>query len=81
MFLRKELPRLIADEEIAIVREGLRKYAKDRRCMADVRERHIVVFVTIRSEAISIRRCCVSPSLTSIAAVSPPNVVVLGVDR
>ena len=40
VFLRKELPRLIADEEIAIVKEGLRKYVKDRRCMADVRERH-----------------------------------------
>jgi hypothetical protein len=44
VFLRKELPRLIADEEIAIVRKGLRTYARDRRCMADVRERHIVVY-------------------------------------
>jgi hypothetical protein len=44
VFLRKELPRLIADEEIAILREGLLKYAKDRRCMVDVRERHIVVY-------------------------------------
>ena len=43
VFLRKKLPRSITDVEITAVREGLRKYAKDRRCMADVRERHIVV--------------------------------------
>ena len=50
VFLRKELPRLIADEEVAIVREGLRKYARDRRCMADVRERHIVVYYSERGD-------------------------------
>ena len=50
VFLRKELPRLIADEEIAIVSEGLRKYARDRRCMADVRERHIVVYYSERGD-------------------------------
>jgi hypothetical protein len=49
-FLRKELPRFIADEEIAIVREGLHKYAEDRRCMADVRERHIVVYSSERGD-------------------------------
>jgi hypothetical protein len=50
VFLRKEVPRLVSDEEIAIVREGLRKYAKDRRCMADVRERHIIVYYSERGE-------------------------------
>src|SRR5436305_14998369 len=40
-FLRKESPRFIADEEIAIVTEGLHKYAKDRLCMADGRARNI----------------------------------------
>jgi hypothetical protein len=50
VFLRKELPRFIADEEIAIVREGLHKYAKDRSCMADVRERHIVVYYSERGD-------------------------------
>ena len=50
VFLRKELPRLIADEEIAIVSEGLRKNARDRRCMADVRERHIVVYYSERGD-------------------------------
>jgi hypothetical protein len=44
VFLRKELPRFIRGEEIAIVREGLRKYAGDRHCMADVREKHIIVY-------------------------------------
>lgn len=43
VFLRKKLPRFITDEESAVVREGLRKHAKGRHCMADVRERHIVV--------------------------------------
>ena len=65
------VPRFVADEEIAILRDGLRKYAKDRHCMADVRG--APSSSTIRSVAISIRRCCVSPSLTRIAAVSPPN--------
>ncbi len=50
VFLRKELPRLIADEEIAIVREGLRKHAKDRHCTADVRERHIVIYYSERGD-------------------------------
>ena len=50
VFLRKELPRLIADEEIAIVSEGLRKNARDRRCIADVRERHIVVYYSERGD-------------------------------
>ena len=50
VFLRKELPRLIADEEVAIVSEGLRKNARDRRCIADVRERHIVVYYSERGD-------------------------------
>ncbi len=44
VFLRKKLPRFITDQEIADVREGLRKYAKGRHCMADVREKHVVVY-------------------------------------
>jgi hypothetical protein len=50
VFLRKEVPRLVADDEIAIVREGLCKCAKDRRCMADVHERHIVVYYSERGD-------------------------------
>jgi hypothetical protein len=50
VFLRKKLPRFITDHEIAAVREGLRKYAKDRPCMADVREKHIVVYYSERGD-------------------------------
>jgi hypothetical protein len=50
VFLRKELPRLIADEEIGIVREGLRKSSRDRRCIVDVRERHIIVYYSERGD-------------------------------
>jgi len=50
VFLRKELPRLIADDEFAIVRERLRKYARDRRCIADVREGYIVVYYSERGD-------------------------------
>jgi hypothetical protein len=44
VFLRKRLPRFITDHEIALVREGLRKHAKHRHCMADVREKHVIVY-------------------------------------
>jgi hypothetical protein len=44
VFLRKRLARFITDEEVAAVREGLRRYAKHQRCLADVREKHIVVY-------------------------------------
>src|SRR4051794_10263302 len=44
VFLRKKLLRFITDHEIAVVREGLRKYAMGRHCMADVREKHVVVY-------------------------------------
>src|SRR4051794_30508842 len=50
VFLRKKLPRFITDEEIAVVREGLRKHAKAQPCMADVRERHIVVYHSERGD-------------------------------
>jgi hypothetical protein len=44
VFLRKKKPRFITDSEIAIVREALRKHAKNQFCMADVREKQIVVY-------------------------------------
>jgi hypothetical protein len=50
VFLRKKLPRFITDPEIAAVREGLRNQADDRHCMADVRERHIVVYHSERGD-------------------------------
>ena len=50
VFLRKELPRFITDEEMTIVREELRKHANDRRCIAERRERHIVVCYSERGD-------------------------------
>jgi len=44
VFLRKRLPRFITDHEIAIVRDGLHRYAKDRHCISDVREKHVIVY-------------------------------------
>jgi hypothetical protein len=50
VFQRKKLPRFITDEEIAVVREGLRKHASGQPCMADVREKHIVVYHSERGD-------------------------------
>jgi hypothetical protein len=50
VFLRKALPRFITDQEVDVVREGLRKHAKGRHCMADVREKHIVVYYSERGD-------------------------------
>ena len=50
VFLRKKLPRLITDEEIAVVREGLRTHARGQPCTADVREKHIVVYHSERGD-------------------------------
>jgi hypothetical protein len=50
VFLRRTLPRFIADFEVAAVREGLRHLAKGRHCMADVREKHIVVYHSERGD-------------------------------
>jgi hypothetical protein len=50
VFLRKTLPRFITDSEVAVVRAGLRRHAKDRPCMADVREKHIVVYHSERGD-------------------------------
>jgi hypothetical protein len=44
VFLRKKKPQFITDSEIAIFREALREHAKNQFCMADVREKHIVVY-------------------------------------
>jgi hypothetical protein len=44
VFHRKRLPWFITDAEVAVVRDGLRRHAKDQHCMADVREKHIIVY-------------------------------------
>src|SRR5262249_41563709 len=50
VFLRKKLPRFITDREVALVRQGLRKYAQHQHCMADVREKYIVVYHSERGD-------------------------------
>jgi hypothetical protein len=50
VFLRKALPRFITDPEVAVVREGLRRHAKDRHCRADLRERYIIVYYSERGD-------------------------------
>jgi hypothetical protein len=50
VFLRKALPRLITDQEVAVVREGLRRYAKGRHCRADLREWHVIVYHSERGD-------------------------------
>jgi len=44
VFLRREQPKLITDEEQAIVEEGLKRYCPQERCRVDVRQGAITVF-------------------------------------
>jgi hypothetical protein len=45
VFLRKPLPRLVTDEEIATIERGLRQGARLSYFLIDVREEHIVVYL------------------------------------
>ena len=44
VFLRREQPKLITDEEQAIVEEGLKRYCHQERCRVEVRQAAITVF-------------------------------------
>jgi hypothetical protein len=44
VFLRRKQPKLITDEELAIVEEGLIRYCPQERCRVDVRQAIITVF-------------------------------------
>jgi hypothetical protein len=44
VFLRRKQPKLITDEELAIVEEGLKRYCPQERCRVDVRQAIITVF-------------------------------------
>jgi hypothetical protein len=44
VFLRKIVPQLVTPAEIAVVEEGLRRYAPEQNCKVDVRGEHIVVY-------------------------------------
>jgi hypothetical protein len=43
-FLRKIVPQLISPAEIAVVEDGLRRYAPGQNCLVDVHGEHIVVY-------------------------------------
>ena len=43
VFLRKIVPQLITPFEIAVVEDGLKKYAPEQNCLVDVQGKHIVV--------------------------------------
>jgi hypothetical protein len=43
VYFRKKVPQLVTNEEIAVVRGGLRRFAPDRQCLVDVRKEYIVV--------------------------------------
>ena len=44
VFLRKIVPQLVTPAEIAVVEEGLRRYAPGQNCIVDVQGEHIVVY-------------------------------------
>ena len=44
VFLRRKQPKLITEEELAVVEEGLNRYSRQERCRVDVRQAIITVF-------------------------------------
>ena len=44
VFLRKIVPQLVTPAEIAVVEEGLKRYAPGQNCLVDVQGEHIVVY-------------------------------------
>jgi hypothetical protein len=44
VFLRKTVPRLVTPFEVAVVEDGLRRFAPGQNCLVDVRREHIVVY-------------------------------------
>jgi len=45
VFLRRKQPKLISDEELAVVEEGLKTYSRQEKCRLDVRQAIITVFM------------------------------------
>jgi hypothetical protein len=44
IFLRRKQPKLITDEELAVVEEGLKRYSRQERCRVEVRQAVITMF-------------------------------------
>ena len=49
VFLRKIPPKIVTDEEMTLVREGVKKYAKLEHYMVDVKKNSIVVYLPDRN--------------------------------
>ncbi len=50
VFLRKILTPLVTPAEVAVVKEGLERYAAGQNCIVDVHNEHIVVYHAERSK-------------------------------
>ena len=48
VFLRKIVPQLVTPAEIAVVENGLKRYAPGKNCVVDVKGEHIVVYYAER---------------------------------
>jgi len=44
VYLRKKPPQIVTPEEVAVVKEGLKRYAPDQHCIVDVRKADIIVY-------------------------------------
>ena len=49
VFLRKIVPQLVTPAEVAVVEEGLKRYAPGQNCLVDVQGEQIVVYHAERS--------------------------------
>ena len=44
VYLRKKPPQIVTPEEIAVVKEGVQRFAPDQNCIVDVRKADIIVY-------------------------------------
>ncbi len=44
VYLRKKPPQIVTPEEVAVVKEGVQRFAPDQNCLVDVRQADIIVY-------------------------------------
>ena len=44
VYFRKIVPQLVTPAEVALVKEGLERYAPDQHCIVDIRKKDIIVY-------------------------------------
>ena len=76
VFLRKIVPQLVTPVEIAVVEEGLKRYAPGQNCVVDVQRKQIVIYHAERGNFT--RKCCGSHWMTRRTELSESSV---GVSR